>query len=201
MDYKKIGEFIASQRKLKNLTQAKLAKELYVSEKTVSKWENGNGLPETSLLFNLCEILGVSLNELLTGQRLNNENYQEKAEDNLAKLLSQRKDNKTRIILSAIACFIAVSVLVVCVLLAGYLEIQTWLKVFLICFGLVIAILDLILGIAMDRSAGCYECKHCHKRFVPTMKAYVFGPHTLTTRYLKCPHCGESSYCKRRLSK
>ena len=69
MDYNKIGKFIMEERKSKKLTQAKLAENLFVSEKTVSKWENGKGIPDTNSLPKLCEILGISLNELLSGEK------------------------------------------------------------------------------------------------------------------------------------
>lgn len=67
MDYNKIGAFIATERKAKKLTQTKLAEKLFISEKTISKWENGNGIPDTNTLPKLCEIFEVSLNELLNG--------------------------------------------------------------------------------------------------------------------------------------
>ena len=69
MDYNKIGEFIAKERKSKKMTQAKLAEKLFVSEKTISKWEQGKGVPDTENLPKLCEIFGVTLNELLAGER------------------------------------------------------------------------------------------------------------------------------------
>lgn len=77
MNYNKIGEFIAKERKAKKLTQLKLAEKLFVSEKTVSKWENGKGIPDTNLLQKLCEIFGISLNELLSGERISIENKQQ----------------------------------------------------------------------------------------------------------------------------
>ena len=80
MDYKKIGNFIKEERKNKNLTQAKLAEKLFVSEKTVSKWENGNGLPDTKDLPKLCEIFEVSLNEILAGEKIVVENNGQKNE-------------------------------------------------------------------------------------------------------------------------
>ena len=77
MNYNKIGEFIISERKAKKLTQAKLAEKLFVSEKTVSKWETGKGVPDTSSLPKLCEIFNCTLNELLNGERIieNNNTY------------------------------------------------------------------------------------------------------------------------------
>ena len=67
MDYNKIGNLIMTERKAKKLTQAKLAEKLFVSEKTISKWETGNGIPDTNILPKLCEIFGISINEILNG--------------------------------------------------------------------------------------------------------------------------------------
>lgn len=70
MDQKKIGAFICSARKEKGYTQKQLADMIGISEKTISKWECGNGLPEVSLMMPLCELLGINANELLMGERL-----------------------------------------------------------------------------------------------------------------------------------
>ena len=91
MDYNKIGGFIISERKQKKLTQAKLAEKLFVSEKTVSKWENGNGVPDTSVLPKLCQVFGCTLNELLNGQRIEKQEYNQKAEEQLLKLEKQKQ--------------------------------------------------------------------------------------------------------------
>lgn len=89
MDYGKIGAFIANERKQKNISQIELAEELCVSPKTVSKWETGRGLPETAILTNLCAVLKISLNELLSGERLTTQQYVEQAEENMTTLLKQ----------------------------------------------------------------------------------------------------------------
>ena len=89
MDYGKIGAFIANERKQKNMSQIELAEELCVSPKTVSKWETGRGLPETAILTNLCAVLKISLNELLSGERLTAQQYVEQAEENMTTLLKQ----------------------------------------------------------------------------------------------------------------
>ena len=89
MDYGKIGAFIANERKQKNMSQIELAEELCVSPKTVSKWETGKGLPETAILTNLCAVLKISLNELLSGERLTTQQYVEQAEENMTTLLKQ----------------------------------------------------------------------------------------------------------------
>ena len=99
MDTKKIGRFIAENRKMKNLTQKELAEKLGVSDKTVSRWENGNYMPDLSLLQPLSEELGITLNELLSGEHIKQEHAAEKAEASLASTLeySDRKIKKSRL--------------------------------------------------------------------------------------------------------
>ncbi len=91
MDYKKIGLFILAERKAKNLTQEQLSEKLCVSPKTVSKWENGNGLPDTELLLPICDIFGITLNELLSGERLREETSKEQADNNLISVLRENE--------------------------------------------------------------------------------------------------------------
>ena len=83
LDQERTGRFIQSIRKELGLTQRQLAEKLMISDKTVSKWECGSGLPEISLLMPLCRELGINVNELLSGQRLTAADYQRKAEENI----------------------------------------------------------------------------------------------------------------------
>ena len=94
MDQIQIGRFIASERKAKSLTQRQLADMLSISDKTVSKWECGNGLPEVSLMLPLCGILDISVNELLTGERISSENYKDKAEENIMDLIKEKAESR-----------------------------------------------------------------------------------------------------------
>ncbi|MDE5539097.1 MAG: helix-turn-helix domain-containing protein [Bacilli bacterium] len=87
MDQVKIGKLIAECRKNKKLTQVGLAQKLGVSDKSVSKWENGKGLPDVSLYKPLCEILGITLNEFFAGEKIKDENYKKQADENLYKAL------------------------------------------------------------------------------------------------------------------
>lgn len=90
MDQAKIGAFIAQARKEKSYTQRQLADILGISDKTVSKWETGNGLPEVSLMMPLCDALGITVNELLSGERLSEQTYQAKAEENMVRLMREK---------------------------------------------------------------------------------------------------------------
>ena len=201
MDQVKIGRFIKAMRKEKNLTQREVAERLNISEKTVSKWETGNGMPEVSLMLPLCELLEISVNELLSGERLDEKRYFEKAEQNIMSLIQERAEAKKKIIIAIITVVVISIAGIAIVLIAGLLEMETWLRIVLTVFAFVVIGTGIGLACVLERDAGVYECKHCGERFVPTMKAYLFATHTPTTRKLKCPKCGKKSYCKKRLSK
>lgn len=87
MDQVKIGKFIAQCRKEKKMTQRQLADALEISDKTVSKWECGRGLPEVQFMMPLCELLEISVNELLSGEKLSADEYRMKAEENMMTLI------------------------------------------------------------------------------------------------------------------
>ena len=96
MNQEKIGKFIAKLRKEKNMTQQELSNKIGVTDRAVSKWENGRGLPDISLIQPLCVELDISINELLSGERLKKEEYQEKLEENILNTISySSKINKT----------------------------------------------------------------------------------------------------------
>ena len=78
MDQVKIGKFISNERKAKGYTQKQLSELLAISDKTISKWEYGNGFPEASLLLPLCNELEITVNELLTGESISQQNYKKK---------------------------------------------------------------------------------------------------------------------------
>ena len=201
MDQVKTGRFIKACRKEKNLTQREVSERLNISEKTVSKWETGNGLPEVGLMLPLCELLEISVNELLSGERLDEKKYFEKAEQNIMSLIQEKAEAKKKLIIAVIVAFAMLAAGLTIILLSGLLEMELWLKIVLIVVGCATILVGVGVACVLERDAGVYECKHCGERFVPTMTAYLFAPHTPTTRRLKCPKCGKKSYCKKRLSK
>ena len=127
MDQAKIGAFIAQVRKEKSYTQRQLADLLGISDKTISKWECGNGLPEVSLMLPLCEALGITVNELLSGERLEEKAYREKAEENIVRLM---REKYSHLIVTAVISVLS-TVFIVC--LSCYLSLRvtsaqaTWL--------------------------------------------------------------------------
>ena len=201
MDQIAIGKFIAEERKRKGYTQKQLSEKLEISDKTVSKWERGNGFPEVSLLLPLCKELDITVNELLSGERVSLEDYQRKAEENMVNLVKEAQESRKKIILSAVVALLVVVAAVPLFVLSGALEMETWLRCVLIAIGFVVLFLGTAVACVLDREAGAFECPECKTRFVPDMKAYVMGPHTITKRKLVCPHCGAHKYCRKVLTK
>ena len=201
MDQYKIGQFIAERRKDCGLTQRQLADALAISDKTVSKWETGRGLPDVSLMLPLCEALGVTVNDLLTGQRVEPADYQQKAEENMMDLMRENQENKKRFVLAA-AC-VSVTVVAVCALvtIASLVDLPAPARIAVLVLAVATGVVGIGAAAALDAQAGCYECPSCRRLFVPTLSEYVKGYHTLTRRRLTCPHCGKTSMCRRRITR
>ncbi len=113
MNQEKIGRFIQQKRKEKNLTQEELAQKLGVSNRTISKWENGHGMPDYSVILDLCKVLDMSINEMLSGEEIEKENYQTMLEENILKTIefNNKKRNKKNLKIAAIIIFILLIVL------------------------------------------------------------------------------------------
>lgn len=199
MDQIKIGRFIAETRKSHHLTQRQLADALAISDKTVSKWECGKGLPEISLMLPLCNALNITVNDLLSGEKVSEVDYQKKAEENMMNLVKENEENKKRMALSVVCGIITVIAVCSLIVIAAYIAMPTIARIALILFALATAIVGIGSAAVLEIKAGYYECPHCHALFVPTMSEYVKGYHTLTRRKLKCHECGEISMCRHRI--
>ena len=170
MDYNKIGFFILTERKAKKLTQAKLAEKLFISEKTVSKWEKGKGVPDTNLLPKLCEIFDVSLNELLRGERTTVKDKQQ--DEKLLLDMAEELEQKNKIIWKSMWVIMAVSMIA---LLTGIA-----ISAFLIPEGIwqIVSVLSLCIvflipcfyALKLEVSVGVYKCKKCGCEIIPTYK-------------------------------
>ena len=199
MDQIRIGNFIAQCRKAQNLTQRQLADELGISDKTVSKWECGKGLPEVSLMLPLCTALGITVNDLLSGERVAQADYQKKAEENMMELIRENAENKKRLALSLICA--AVTVIAVCALiaLAALLALPTPARIALVALALITAAAGVGAAAVLDAKAGYYRCPHCNTAFTPALGEYVKAYHTLVRRRLVCPACGKTGMCRRHI--
>lgn len=132
MDQKKTGKFIAEERKKRNYTQRELADKLGISDKTVSKWECGNGFPDVSLLLPLCNELGFTVNDLLSGEKLGEVDYKIKAEEHMIDFIKRNKASREEKIISL---FLTLSIIIIaiigCILGKVYQEPET-----LACIGI-----------------------------------------------------------------
>ena len=201
MDQIIIGKFIAEERKRKGYTQKQLSEKLGISDKTISKWECGNGFPEVSLLLPLCEELDITVNELLSGERVSEEDYRRKAEENMVNLVKEAQESKKKIILSAMVAMLVIVAATPLFVVSGTLVMEDWLRIILIVLGTAVIIMGIAIACILDRDAGAYECPECHSRFVPEMKDYIMGPHTIRKRKLTCPRCATRKYCRKVLTK
>lgn len=199
MEQIKIGKFIAGERKAKGLTQRQLADVLSISDKTVSKWECGKGLPEVSLMLPLCETLNITVNDLLSGERVSEVDYQRKAEENMMDLMKENQENKKRMALSVICGMITIIAVCSLIVIASYIELPVLARIAVILLAVVTAAAGIGAAAMLEVKAGYYECPHCKALFVPTMGEYVKGYHTLTKRKLTCPQCGKRGMCKHRI--
>ena len=201
MDQKQIGKFIAERRRAQSLTQRQLADALSISDKTISKWECGNGLPEVSLMLPLCEKLNINVNELLSGECLSETQYFEKAEDNMLDLMKDRTSAKTKVIVTAVSTTITILSVLALILIVGFVEMPVGVRILQVVLAMAIFLADLAVTLLIAVSTEIYECAACGKKFVPTLSAYLWGLHTMKRRKLKCPHCGKRCWDKSYLRK
>lgn len=202
MNQIKIGRFIAVCRKEQGLTQLQLAEKLGITDRAVSKWETGKTLPDASLMLDLCKELAITVNDLLSGERVTMENNQQKNEQLLLDM-AKELERKNKTIWASMWAIMIVSIVA---LLAG-----TFIAAFLIPEGVwqVVAVLGICIvflipcfyALKLEISVGAYKCKNCGHEIVPTYKQALNAMHMGTTRYLKCPQCGKRTWCKKVLTK
>ena len=202
MDQIKIGRFIAACRKKANLTQLQLADRLGITDKAVSKWERGITMPDTSIMLTLCDILGISVNELLSGEKINMENSNQKNEQLLLDMAKElEKKNKT--IWSSMWAIMIVSMtaLVAGIFIAAFLIPEGIWQLITILGVCVLFLIPCFYALKLEVSVGAYKCQNCGYEIVPTYKEVMMAMHRGFTRHLLCPECNERTWCKKVLKK
>lgn len=198
MNQIKIGRFIAECRKTANLTQMQLAEKLGITDKAISKWERGMAMPDTSIMLELCDILCISANELLCGERIDMENSLQKNEQILMDM-AKELEGKNKTITTSMWVIMAMSLTA---LLAGII-----VSAFLIPEGLwqlvtilgicILFLIPCLYALKLEVSVGVYKCKKCGQEIVPTYKEAMMAMHRGFTRYLVCPKCKKRTWCKK----
>ena len=202
MDQIKIGKFIAECRKKNNLTQMQLAEKLNITDRAISKWENGKGMPDSSFMLDLCSELKISVNELLSGEVLEVNNYNEKLEQNLIDIVKQKEESDKRILTMEIAMGVAsIIIFLILVMTASLIEMQDWVRLLIIIPSTIFIFIVCLLLLRIEQTAGYYECQKCHYKYVPTYSSVLWAMHINRTRYMKCPKCNQKSWQKKVISK
>lgn len=203
MDQIKIGKFIANRRKEQNLTQMQLAGLLGITDRAISKWERGKSLPDASIMLDLCKILDITVNDLLSGEIVVMDNYEKQLEEKLIELVKQKEETDKKLlklewvigILSFFVMFIPISI-------GAFTPIEKeWVRVVIVFSGFIPAVVGFAVALKIEQVAGYYECAKCGHKYVPSYKAVNMAMHMGRTRYMKCPKCRQKSWQKKVISK
>lgn len=202
MDQIKIGKFIQEKRKEKKLTQSELAEELCVTDRAISKWENGICIPDASNIIELCKILNITINDLYSGEVVDMKDNEKFLENNLLEMakIKEEKD-KQLLALEVVIGLISTITFLVLVFIASYIEMDSWLRVILIVVGSVVFAYGVSNALKIEQTAGYYECANCHHKYIPTYNSVVFAMHMGRSRKMKCPKCNKKTWNKKNLSK
>ena len=202
MDLEKIGKFIADCRKKKNLTQMQLAEKLNITDRAISKWECGKAMPDSSIMLELCDVLGISVNELLTGEELEMEKYNKQVEQNLIEMVKQKEESDKRLLnIEIVLMAISITFFIAIIAIVSFVDMPLWAKIVIGIGGFIQLLVSTLICFRIEQKAGYYECQECHHRYVPTFLQSSIAPHRGRTKYMKCPNCGKKSYCKKVISK
>ena len=202
MDQVKIGKFIAECRKKQNLTQSQLAEKLFITDRAVSKWETGRAMPDSSLMLDLCNILNITVNDLLYGEVISMNDLENKQNELLLKAIKEKQDaDKLALKLEILNGVLGCVILFTCVFIAAFANLEDWIRFVLIILGFANFLPLVFVALKIEQSSGYYQCKNCGHKYVPTYNDVVIAPHFGRTRLLKCPECGKKTWNKKVINK
>lgn len=202
MDQIKIGKFIQQKRKEKNITQSELSEKLGITDRAISKWENGNCMPDAAIMKDLCNILHITINDLFSGEVVDMKENEKKLEENLLAMtkLKEEKDKKLldlEIMMSVPAVLVSLALIYI----ASFANMDDYVRIILIVLGVILIFSVCFIAIKIEQVAGYYECDNCNQKYIPTYIQVLWAPHVNRTRYMKCPKCNKRSWNKKVISK
>ena len=202
MDQVKIGKFIAACRKREALTQAQLAEKLGITDRAISKWETGKAMPDSSIMLELCDILKISVNDLLCGEVCTMENYNKELEKNLLELVKEKEESDRNLlrleIVLGVCCLLP---LIAAAIVVSAVPMEEWIGTVVVLGSLLPLLIATPFALKIEQKAGYYLCRHCGHRHIPKYSSVFFAMHTGRTRYMRCPACGKYSWQKKVLRK
>ncbi len=199
MDLKKIGKFIAENRKKAGFSQESLAEELDISNRSVSKWEHGICLPETTKMPELCRLFNITINDLFSGEIVDMKNNEKKLNENLLALAKEKEQkDKQLLTLEWVLGFLGLTAFLAMVFMCiPIADSNTPLAVAMFIVGFIIFMVAAFFALKIEQIAGYYQCAKCGHKHVPTFGAVFLAMHMGRTRHLRCPKCGEKSWQKK----
>lgn len=203
MDQVQIGKFIAQRRRDVGLTQMQLAEKLDITDRAVSKWETGRSLPDSAIMLELCDVLKITVNDLLCGEVVTMENYNKELENNLLEMVKEKEQADRRLLkMEVLIGILSCVVMFVPIFIGALVPIEKdWVRLIIVLSGLIPGLIGFLVALKLEQVAGFYECQKCGHRYVPTYKAVNLAMHMGRTRYMQCPKCGEKSWQQKRISK
>ena len=204
MNQEKIGRFIAELRKEKNMTQQELADKLNITDRAISHWENGRSMPDAGVILELCKILNINVNELLSAKKIKEENYNERAEESLLEMRREIETQNKRILtLNKIIINLSIIIFVVIGLAATFIEMSMLIRNIIFAVDLFMLILIGFFTLNILQKTGYYECQECKHQYIPryTQMFFSMSGITNTNWRMKCPKCKKKCWHKKVLTK
>lgn len=200
MDQIKIGRFIAERRKQNNFTQAQLAEQLGITDRAVSKWERGKSMPDSSIMLDLCDALKINVKDLLCGEIVSVNNYDEKnekLEKNLLDMVKQKERSDKQLLRSEVLMLLlSIGFLLALIEISYLIKVPGWIM----AIGIAQLLIVSFFAIRIEQIAGYYQCSQCGHKHIPKYVSLCCRKPLFRARRLTCPKCGERSWHKKVVS-
>ena len=205
MDQIKIGKFIADKRKEQGLTQMQLADKLGITDRAVSKWERGKSLPDASIMLELCDLLHITVNDLLNGEVIEMENFDERTQKTLIEMVKQKEAADKRLLrFEVVIGVVSLAFMLAMIGIGIWLKIDgkpMWVFGVRAAVGLAQFVVVTMFALRIEQVAGYYQCAKCGHKYVPKYSSVNLAMHMGRTRYMRCPQCGKYSWQKKVVNK
>lgn len=195
MDQIKIGKFIAECRKKQNLTQMQLAEKFGITDRAVSKWETGKTMPDSAIMLELCETLGITVNDLLNGEIISADEYAQKTAAQLVETLRQKEALEDRVL--RVKTMLDVLGIVFTVIPGFVFILDLTDNLLFLCTCFLLSVLSFVFEkvcLDVDYLVGRYQCPHCKHMHTPSYKTMTASLGFGRKRALKCPNCEKKSW-------
>ena len=169
-----------------------------VTDRAISKWETGKAMPDSGIMPKLCNILGINVNELLCGEKIDIEQKEEQLNELIFQMATNEERYHKRLLYAAGIIVVTSLVALICLItLISLLIPECGFQDFMIMMSVILFIIPCIIALKYKVETGYYECKNCQHMFVPNYKEIILLMQTPTRRLLKCTKCGKWTWCKK----